>query len=175
MLSRRGAGKWSSRLEHTLRPSSRPSYYPSSVSAQPLRPCSLEPVLEEVEHGKLVPRHDVRVRPSLNLGPSLGQSCIQDAIHRRVLGSVMALAGDLQCLGYCNLLGGRCEGLLVARRRALRWVAAAHAALRVVQWCTGGGRREGQGDVEGPCRYRGRDAACERKALSTAVWGGKGD
>ena len=55
----------------------------------------LELVLEEVEDGKLVPRHGVRVRLALDLGPDLGQGGIEDAVHSGILRAVIAFAGDL--------------------------------------------------------------------------------
>jgi hypothetical protein len=57
-----------------------------------------EAVLEKVEDGKLVARHDVRRGLGLDLGPDAGQGLLEDLADGRVLGAVGALAGNLESL-----------------------------------------------------------------------------
>ena len=77
-----------------------------------------ETVLEEVEDGKLVARHDVRVRRGLDLAPDARQRRFEDLANGWVRGTVRALTGDLECLGDAGVLrrGARAVDSRTGRR-----------------------------------------------------------
>ena len=58
----------------------------------------LEPVLEEVEDGELVSRHDVRVRLRLHLAPDGREGSLQNLADGRILRAIGALPCDLKGL-----------------------------------------------------------------------------
>lgn len=65
-----------------------------------------EPVLEEVENGKLVARHDIRVGLSLDFAPDLGQRAFEDLADGWVGRAVGALARNFERLGDTGVLRG---------------------------------------------------------------------
>lgn len=59
-----------------------------------------EAMLEVVEDGELLPRHDIGLRRRLDLAPYRGNGTLEDLADGGVLRAVRALAGDLQSLDY---------------------------------------------------------------------------
>jgi hypothetical protein len=70
---------------------------------------SSKAVLEVVEDGKLIPRHDVRVRVCRDLSPDLRQGVFENVTHGRIRRAVGAVPGDLE--GLCDV-----AGLVLGRR-----------------------------------------------------------
>lgn len=72
-------------------------------------------MLEEVEDGKLVAGHDIRVRGRLDLAPDASQRRLEDLADGWVRGAVGALAGNLERLRDAGVLRGGAGGAIGRR------------------------------------------------------------
>lgn len=96
---------------------------PVTLAGHDGSPIAGEAMLEKVEDGELVARHDVGSGLRLNLGPDVRESLLEDLADGRILSTVWALSGNLEGLG---------DGGVLLALQAGRGVAATHTNVVMV-------------------------------------------
>lgn len=73
---------------------------PVTGASSDSRLVSVESMLEVVEDGKLITRHDIVVRLGLNLVPDAGDGLVENLANGGIRGASRALASNLESLGH---------------------------------------------------------------------------